>query len=71
MFENVSFEMVFRVPSFIKKKWPWHVPNFKELGFNVGPSNIGQNHPFSTMIQDGILHGLKPPILFYFYQSWK
>jgi hypothetical protein len=28
------------------------VPNFKELGFKVGPTFIGQNRLFSTPIQN-------------------
>ena len=30
----------------IKECWPWHVPNFEELGFKVGSSFLGWNRSF-------------------------
>lgn len=52
----------------VKKFQPWHVHDFKELGFKASPSFIRYKHPFSTPIQDNGYERLKTYV---FNQIWK
>ena len=52
----------------VKACWPWHAPNLKELGFEVGSSFIGVNHSISTLIK---IEGFKPCKTIVSVQIWK
>lgn len=58
MFEIASFKMEFNKAK-VKECQPWHLPNFRELDFEVGPSLFGYNCPFPTPIKN---KGFKPQV---------